>query len=67
MKAQFINFFIMDGYYTVVWTYEVAHSAAHAGVDRVSALVDTMVNAEQIARLLIQADIDLKGPLPVDT
>jgi hypothetical protein len=57
----------MDGYYTVVWTYEVAHPASNAGMYRICTLVDTMINAEQVAGLLIQADIDLKGPLPVNS
>jgi hypothetical protein len=67
MEAQFINFLIMDGNYTIIGTYKVAHSTSHAGMDRVCTLVDTMVNTEKIAWFFLQTYGNLNGPLPVDT
>jgi hypothetical protein len=67
MKAQFVNFFIVSGYNAIVGAYKIAHSAAHAGMDWVSTLVDTVINSKQIARLFLQPYGDIDRPLPVDT
>jgi hypothetical protein len=67
MKAQFVNFLIVSGYNAIVGAYKIAHSAAHAGMDGVSTLVDTMVNTKQVARFFLQPYGDVDSPLPVDT
>jgi hypothetical protein len=67
MKAQFVNFLIVSRYNAIVGAYKIAHSAAHAGMYRVSTLVDTMVNTKQVARFFLQTYEDVDSPLPVDT
>jgi hypothetical protein len=54
-------------YYAIVGAYEIAHSAAYAGMDRVSPLVDTVINSKQVAGFLLQSYGDIDSPLPVDT
>jgi hypothetical protein len=67
MKAQFVNFFIVSGYNAIVGAYKIAHPAAHAGMDRVSTLVDTVINSKQVARFFLQPYGDVDSPHPVDT
>jgi hypothetical protein len=67
MKAQFVNFFIVSGYNAIIGAYKIAHAAADAGMDRVSALVDTVINSKQVARFFRQPYGDVDGPLPVNT
>jgi hypothetical protein len=57
----------MNGDYAIVGTYKVAHSAAHACMDRVCTLVYAVVNGKQIAWLFLQADGYLYGPFPMDS
>jgi hypothetical protein len=67
VKAQFVNFLIVSGYNAIVGAHKIAHSASHAGMDRVSTLVDTMVNTKQVASFFLQPYGDADSPLPVDT
>ena len=67
MKAHFVNFLIVSGYDAIVGAYKIAHAAAHAGMGRVSTLVDTVINSKQVARLFLQPYGDVNSPLPVDT
>jgi hypothetical protein len=67
VKAQLVNFLIVSRYNAIVGAYKIAHSASHAGMDRVSALVDTVINSKQVARFFLQPYGDVDGPLSVDT
>ena len=66
MKAQFIDFIVVEGSDCPIGANQLAHPATDAGVGRLGTLTDTMIDTKDVGRFFLQSDRYIDSPLPVN-